>query len=207
MIHSSRDGQRGVALVVALCTLIVLMLLAASAARMTLQGEKAARGERDRQIAFQAAEEALMDAENDIRGNAAFVGRSATFAPDSAEGFTNGCGAGLANQYLGLCSHAQGGATPAWVAIDLADDGAATTRSVPYGRFTGAAMQTGQGFQTFKRPRYIIERVPSTQAGDNAEQRPSYVYRVTAIGFGASDDSQVVLQSFYRKRMAGGGSN
>jgi type IV pilus assembly protein PilX len=34
--------------------------------------------------------------------------------------------------------------------------------------------------------------------GESAE-KPSYFYRVTAIGFGVRDTTQVVLQTFYRK--------
>lgn len=206
-LRTRRCGQAGAALAMALCVLIVLMLLGASVARLALQGEKAARGERDRQIAFQAAEEALMDAENDLQGSIAFPGRSAMFAPDSALGFTDGCGAGAVNPHLGLCSQAEAGAAPAWISVDFEDESAATTRSVPFGKFTGADMQTGQGFQPFRRPRYVIELVPYTQAGEDAGQHLSYFYRVTAMGFGARADSQVVLQTYYRKRRAGGGAN
>lgn len=148
-----------------------------------------------------------MDAENDIEGSATFPGRSALFAPDSALGFTEGCGAGAANPYLGLCAHAAEGATPAWIAVDFEDEGTASMRTVPFGKFTGAAMRTGEGLQPFRRPRYVIELVAYTQPGEEVGQQPSYFYRVTAMGFGASEDSQVVLQSFYRKHVAGGGGN
>lgn len=199
-----QHAQHGAALMSALFALIVLLLLGASGAHMALQGEKAARAERDRHMAFQAAEEALMDAENDLQGSAAFPGRSATFAPDSALGFTNGCAIGAQHPYLGLCQRAENGQPPAWLAVDLADDAPASTRSVAYGTFTGAAMHTGEGLLPFRRPRYIIELLPDTAAGGDAGGKPSYCYRVTAIGFGASADSQVVLQSYFRKRLPGG---
>jgi type IV pilus assembly protein PilX len=60
------DRQRGIALVVSLVLLIMVMLLGVSAAQLSLQGEKAARSERDRNVAFLAAEDALKDAEHDI---------------------------------------------------------------------------------------------------------------------------------------------
>lgn len=65
-------------------------------------------------------------------------------------------------------------------------------------------MPTGQGFLPFKRPRYIIELVPYTREGEDAGPSISHVYRVTAIGFGVRDTSQVVLQSYYRKQGAHG---
>lgn len=61
-------------------------------------------------------------------------------------------------------------------------------------------MQTGQGVLPFRRPRYIIELLPDTAAGEEAGATPRYVYRVTAIGFGASRATEVVLQTFYRKQ-------
>lgn len=205
MTAKRRRAQRGAALVSAMFALIVLLLLGVSGAQLALHGEKAARAQRDRNMAFQAAEEALMDAENDLEGSLAFPGRSASFAPDSALGFANGCAIGAANPQLGLCRRADDGQTPVWLAVDLTDDAPATTRSVPYGTFTGAAMHTGEGTLPFRRPRYIIELLPYAQAGQDAAGKPNYFYRVTAVGFGAYPDSQVVLQSYYRKQSAGRG--
>lgn len=195
--------QRGIALVLSLFILIALLLVGVSAAQMALQGEKVARGERSRHIAFHAAEEALMDAENDIEGSPDMPGRSALFAPDSALGFTEGCGAAEAGEDFGLCLRAPDGAPPVWQSVDFSDDNPVTARAVPYGHFTGAAMQTGQGFLPFKRPRYIIELVSYRREGEDAGAGQQYFYRVTAVGFGTQEDSQVVLQSFYRKPPGG----
>lgn len=90
--------------------------------------------------------------------------------------------------------------------LDAAAEGAGG--AVSYGSFTGAAMQTGQGFLPFRRPRYLIELLPFHAPGEEAgapagaAAPASYLYRVTAIGFGASEDTQVVLQTYYRKQMA-----
>ncbi|MFZ4876897.1 pilus assembly PilX family protein [Janthinobacterium sp. Mn2066] len=197
---ASRPGQRGVALVFTLCLLLVILLLGVSAAQMALLGEKAARGERDRHTAFHAAEEALMDAERDIEGQPAAPGRSAMFAPDSAAGFAADCG-----EQPGLCLPATGSAPPVWLVKDLAADDEGVGTTVAYGRFTGAAMQTGQGFLPFRRPRYLIELLPFHAPGEEAGAAApaSYLYRVTAIGFGANGDTQVVLQTYYRKQPAG----
>ena len=206
--------EGGATLVYVLCLLIVILLLGVSAAQMALQGEKAARGERDRHVAFQAAEEALMDAQDDIEGLPGAPGRSSLFAPGSAAGFAPGCGDGAgAGGERGLCLPAGPGAPAQWLSIDLdavdPANGAAPGRLVPYGQFTGALMQTGQGFLPARLPRYIIELLPFHPPGEEAGTAPgslateNYVYRITAIGFGAHDSTQVVLQSYYRKQAAG----
>jgi len=202
-----RVRHGGATLVYVLCLLVIILLLGVSAAQMALQGEKAARGERDRQIAFQAAEEALVDAQNDIEGLPGAPGRSGLFAPDSAAGFADGCGEAGA---LGLCLPAAPDAPALWLSTDL-DGAEAGNRTVPYGQFTGAVMQTGQGFLPSRRPRYLIELLPFHPPGAQATAAAgglateSYVYRITAIGFGAQESTQVVLQSYYRKQAVGAG--
>lgn len=58
--------QRGITLPVTFLLLLAALALGASAAHTAILGEKAARAERDRLIAFQAAEDAMKDAEKDI---------------------------------------------------------------------------------------------------------------------------------------------
>lgn len=204
---SLRARHGGATLVYVLCLLVIILLLGISAAQMALQGEKSARGERDRHIAFQAAEEALVDAQNDIEGLPGAPGRSSLFAPDSAAGFADGCGEGSA---LGLCLAASPDAPALWLSTDF-DGDEGSSRSVAYGQFTGAIMQTGQGFLPSRRPRYLIELLPFHPPGAQATAvaggmaTESYVYRITAIGFGAQESTQVVLQSYYRKQAVGAG--
>ena len=146
--------ERGVALLVTLLMLVAVLLLGASASTMALLGEQAARAERDRLIAFQAAEDALMDAERDIESGRSPAVPSAT--------------------------------PPDWQLVDLASD--ATT---PFGALSGAVMETGEGFEPFRRPRYLAERLPRPGGG--------FFYRITVIGFGSRSDTEVVLQSIYRR--------
>ena len=188
--------QRGAALLVTLCIVLVLMLLGVSAVRTALNAERAARGERDRQVALQSAEAALEDAERDIEGGSNPGSLRATlFAPGSSEGFVSGCGAGRDNPGLGLCLRTL--APAAWQSVALADaDG---DRTVEYGRFTGAAMPVGQGALPARLPRYIIELMPYARAGHDASERTGNFYRITAIGFGANEATCVVLQAYYLK--------
>lgn len=167
----SARRQQGVTVLVCLMMLILVMLLGVSAAQMSLQGEKAARGERDRDVAFQAAEDALADAERDIQAGPA------------------------------VPCDAVPGAAPVWQRVDLSgvEDGGKCTLS--YGARTGAAMSTGEGFLPFKKPRYVIERMECHPPGEDASAgaAASYCYRVTAIGFGARPATEVVLQTVFSK--------
>jgi type IV pilus assembly protein PilX len=191
--------QRGASLVVALLMLVAVLLLGISAARIALQGEKASRNDRDWQIAFQAAEAGLMDAELDIENSPdSTKSRSILFGPDRGEGFVPDCAA-TKPVYQGLCSPANEGSPPVWQTIDFNDqsDGA---RSVPYGRFTGQSFQIGKGALPSRLPRYVIERLIYNRQGEDAsmEQQTSF-YRITSVGFGPRDDVQVMLQTYYRK--------
>ena len=192
--------EDGAALLIALVLLLAVLIVGVSAARTALDAEKSARNMRDRHIAFQAAEAALADAERDIEG-VRDPARAALFAVGSAIGFEDGCGRGANNANLGLCLRAPPMLTPAWLAADLAGDEGAT---VPYGKFTGAAMPVGSGPLPALAPRYIIELMPLARAGEDAGERAGNVYRITAIGFGTRASTRVVLQAFYRKVAAGG---
>jgi type IV pilus assembly protein PilX len=179
--------------------LVVVALLGMSGAHIALQGEKASRNERDRRVAFQAAEAALADAELDIENSPDPArSRSGIFSRTSTEGFTAGCGAGDDNGYLGLCSSADG-TSPAWLTVDFLEVGA-TARSVPYGRFTGQEFPAGKGPLPARPPRYIIELLAYNKPGEVADREGmGYVYRITAVGFGMRESTQVALQTIYRK--------
>jgi len=191
--------QRGASLIVSLIMLIVVLLLSISLAMVSLQGEKASRSDRDRQIALNAAEAALKDAEMDIDPQIAIAGgRSNVFDATSNLFFEAGCASGDGNLYQGMCAAAVKGQQPTWIAVDIADDSAGSA-SVKYGRFTGQTMVTEKGSFPAKLPRYIIEAVQDTEAGGKADDQTKYIFRITAIGFGPNSNAKVVLQSFYRK--------
>ena len=187
-------GQRGIALLVSLMLLIMVLLLGVSAAQLCLQGEKAARGERDREVAFLTAEDGLADAERDIR-NSSDPSRQAAF--EGAEAFGKACGAGGA----GLRLRAAEGEKAVWQVVDLSGESDGGACTVTHGAYTAAVLPTGEGFLPFKKPRYLIERMECHQPGDDASAAatPQYCYRVTAIGFGAKPGTEVVLQSVFSK--------
>jgi Tfp pilus assembly protein PilX len=190
----------GAVLLTALFVLVAILAIGVSAAQIALNAEKSARNERDRHIAFQAAEAGLADAERDIEGGADPMSARAAMFDGGALGFVDGCGRDGAN--LGLCAYLPGAQAAAWQLAELAAPDGATT---PYGRYTGEALPTGGGALPARAPRYVIELLPLVRAGEDAGQGAHGVYRITAIGFGARPGTQVVLQSFYRKVPAGQG--
>jgi Tfp pilus assembly protein PilX len=189
----SQRRQRGAVLLTALFLMLAVLMIGVSAARTAVNGEKSARHERDRHIAFAAAEAALLDAEHDVEGGAdPASARAALFAPGGSAGFVAGCGQGAASGNFGLCLPALAAAAPVWQALDLSDAGAG---SVPYGQFTGAAMPVASGVLPARLPRYIIELAPLAGAAPAG----GAFYRITAIGFGSRETTRVVLQSYYHK--------
>ncbi|RSZ57316.1 pilus assembly protein [Massilia atriviolacea] len=195
-----RERQHGAVLLTALFVLLALMILGVSAARSALGSEKSARHERDRQIAFAAAEAALADAEHDIEGGSDRASqRAALFARGNVFGFVDGCG-GEREVNAGLCLYMP--ARPAWQGADLSGKDGLEAAGVAYGRFTGAQLPSGKGTLPLRAPRYLIELLPHTQAGGDAARPPGNFYRITAVGFGSLDATRVVLQAFYLKAAA-----
>jgi type IV pilus assembly protein PilX len=184
--------QHGASMILVLLMLVVVSILALATARFALQGERGARNDRDREVAFQAAEDALQDAERDLIGpNSAAVARNSLFSRRSQLYFEPDCGSG---RYIGLCQPSATG-KPIWLTVDF---GPTSSRSVPYGRFTGHAYPTGGTFSA-RPPRYIVEVVRDTSLDTGELQNQNcFMYRVTAIGFGMNEQTQVVLQSTMR---------
>ncbi|EJL91884.1 Tfp pilus assembly protein PilX [Herbaspirillum sp. CF444] len=174
--------QSGASLLIALIMLIVVMLLGVSAARMALMNEKSSRSDRDRQIAFEAAEAALRDAELDIFGDAANA-RGQIEAFPELPGSCHESGA-----FAGLCST---GDTPLWTIFNMR----APTPWIEYGRYSGQRFPYGTASLASRPPRYLVEliAVGKPGAGASALRR----YRVTAVGFGTRESTQVVLQSIH----------
>lgn len=200
--HFSLAGkQRGATLMIVLLLLIVVLLLGVSASEIALQGEKSSRNDRDRQIAFQAAEAALLDAETDIEASPDVLrSRSNLFGAHGVAGLSPTealCARGDGNVFLGICRY-ENEEEPAWHHVDFLDAGAASVHTVAYGRFTGQVFPTGEGPLPARLPRYIIEVMPHHKAGAAADQSSS-VYRITALGFGTRETTQVALQTIYRK--------
>ena len=176
--------------------MMVVSVLGLGAAQIALMGERSSRNERDQQIAWQAAEAAMIDAELDIfLSDSNEVGtRKEIFDGKSAKDFVDGCG--TTGNSKGLCAFDAAATKPAWLTVDFSDtDDDAPT--VPYGHFTDRSFPSGElGIQPALAPRYLVELLPDPGRTDLT--KVTYVYRVTAVGFGPRADTQAVLQMLYR---------
>jgi type IV pilus assembly protein PilX len=197
---SLRRPQTGTTIIVVLMMLFVATLVGIATSKLTLNSERATRYDRDYQIAFQAAEAALLDAEFDIRGpNSSASKRVDDFSVESTLGFESGCS--TATRTRGMCLPNEVG-KPIWLTVDFLDK-SSSRAVVKLGEFTGRAFANSEtdGFRSLRSelaPRYIIEILPDFNTGGSASKN-KYIYRITAIGFGPTTDTQVVLQSVFRK--------
>ena len=179
-----RQRQAGIALLTALVLMLAVLLTGIASTRGALQGARAAAHERDRLLALQMADAALLDAERDIEGGAEpGSARANAIAGGSADAFVAGCGGG--RPYQGLCAHATDpDQLPALLA---ADDGPA----LAYGSVTGAMLPEGEGALPSEAPRYLVELMPASPEGR--------LYRIVARGAGSLAGTHAALQAYYRK--------
>ncbi len=217
-----RSAERGFSLIVALMMLIVIIILGISSSQMAINEERGARNDRDRQIAFQAAEAALKDGEAEILNPASPAcgvplqhghGRATSqicFNEASGVYFVADCGA-APSLGQGLCAY--NAAAPAYLSAGVnffadASGSNVSPNTVQYGQYTGAIYPSqataAMGALPLSKypPRYIIEIVPKNVAFDSctgptaaAGAGCKSMFRITAMGFGANANSQVVLQS------------
>ncbi len=181
--------QRGIALLTALLLMLAILMTSIAAARTAISGARAAGHERDRLLARHGAMAALADAEHDIEGGAdPSSARAAALANATPAAFAGSCRGGW--PYDGLCARAPHAGD---IFAALAD---ADGPGVALGTFTGAQLPVGEGALSAEAPRYLIEAMPSA-AG-------SLLYRVTALGFGSADMTQVAVQAYYWKRLPAG---
>jgi type IV pilus assembly protein PilX len=204
--------QRGISLIVVLLILVIVSLLGVASIQISRMATQSARNERDTQIAWQAAESALLDAELDILGmpseSAQKRGYNTTDPTDpnnkinlfdrkntDISQFIEGCGNNKKNK--GLCKITEG-ATPNWLSVDFL--ATSNQRYVSFGEYTARTFQAGEaGIQPAHPPRYIVELLddPNIEHTKDVQHR-KYIFRITAIGFGPNEKTQVVLQSIYR---------
>ena len=178
-LHSS-GAQRGISLVIVMIFLVILSVLGVSAMQGSSLSSRIARNESDRNLAFQAAEAALKDGENDAKYlrfdltscTSAIAGCRA--AAISGSDFDGSCTTGLCDP--------KAIASPVW---EDSTKWSTTGASVAYGTRTGAASLPVVGQQ----PRYLIEYF-------NFDGKS--VYRITSVGFGANTSSQVMLQTAFK---------
>jgi type IV pilus assembly protein PilX len=204
--------MRGIALPVVLMILLALTGLALFSARYATMSERSSRNQLDMERARQAAESALRDAERDILLTEGDLRPGAACARGATRPFSDDISAFQATCPQGQCEGSETafsqsnfsgtGTNPEpWWPTDKGGSwnngtkprvGSTSTCStfaggVPLGTYTGVASIPGVAQQ----PEYLIELI------SRAESQNTF-FRVTARGFGASEQTQVVLQTYFR---------
>jgi type IV pilus assembly protein PilX len=177
--------QSGVVLVVSMIMLLLLTLVGISSMQNSGLEEKMAGNMRDSNIAFQAAESAL------VAGERAVALAKPVITCPAATGYYNS---------LDASCDGKDGETPVWNAIDWSAS-AHPLKTLEYSDpgedFTGLSAM----------PRYIIEQmdlvcrdssgarvIVTPCAPPNTTYRS---YRITAVGTGGTQSAQVMLQSIF----------
>lgn len=190
LLHRTAPREKGVVLAVGLLILVVMTLIGVTAMSTTGLENKMAGNLKDWDLALQAAEAGLRDAETDIATTGRVSGK--TNAVDN-------CATLLSSptEQDGQCTSPSGAATNIWQTIDWTDS-ATPVKYVKYGRWTLAVGYTpSEGYATL--PRYIIEPVDDLGRPGDPVDFPHKVktFRVTAVGYGGSTLASVMLQSTY----------
>ena len=197
--------QRGAILIISLMFLVVLTMLALTTMGGITLEERMSGQYRDLNVAFQAAESALRDAERDIwhTGTASATKRAAAISGrtgfgDGSDTANGSCSTDTGLIGRGLCFANAEGPFPPYLNADL---GPTSTIAVPYGRFTGATALPGVSAQ----PRYIVEAIwknivptPTLQSLSPVANVTTY-YRITSQGSGVNPNTRVTLQEMYLK--------
>lgn len=159
--------QSGVVLIISLIMLLLLTIISVTAMRVTGLEEKMAGNSKDLNVAFQAAEAALRDAENDFNS-----GRISGLI-----GMNNTCTNGLC--YDG----------PSGIA-NIETDAAKIANAVPYGTYTAAPAIVGVNTP----PRYLIIGFKVNGPGTVGWK---YMYQMTALAEGGQNTTKSILQEVY----------
>jgi type IV pilus assembly protein PilX len=177
----TRDRQGGVVLFMSLIMLLIITVLGLSSVQTTSMQERMARNSRDVNLAFQAAESAIKDAETIVEEFASL----SDF--DAADANTNG-----------LYYEAEFDEESNWKTVDWdAADG---------NYFTASTTVSNVASQ----PKYIVEHVKTVvsdedrlnldNVGQDTGSGRAQIFRVTVYGTGGTDSARVMIQSTYGKR-------
>ena len=181
---NNKQKQEGIVLFMSLVMLLLLTILGVSSIQTTSLQQRMARNANDGTLAFQAAEVALRDGEDLLEelNNLTDFGDPL----DDLEG----------NEANGYYFEAAPGDPPNWKNL---------------GDWTGGGFRTSETQITgAEQPKYIVEHVQTIIAdadalnldniGEDIGAGRTEVFRVTARGYGASADAQVMIQGTYGKQ-------
>jgi len=182
MAMQNKQKQEGIVLFMSLVMLLLLTALGVSSIQTTSLQQRMARNSNDSNLAFQAAESALRDAEDLLEG----LNSLGDFEDVNGE----------ANGYY---FEEEPGVPPNWK--ELADWTANTGFRVSETVITGVSVQ----------PKYIVEHVKTVisdadalnldNIGQDTGSGRTQIFRVTARGTGGTAAAEVMIQGTYGKRL------
>ncbi len=176
-LHSQFSAQSGAVLAISLIMLLLLTLIGVTGTQVTTMEERMAGNTRDQNIAFQATETSLREAESWI---AVQSPRPLTSSSPSS------------SQVWSLNSPASAGTETWWQERDVS-------------WWSNNAVQATAALNNVTtNPYYIIEQQyfdkDSLTVGMGSDSSGRVLYRVTARGTGGNDTTRILLQSTYSKR-------
>lgn len=178
-----RTPQRGVILIVALIFMTVLGLLVLAGMRTGMLQERMASNARNRQVALQAAEAMVRDAELNLVKT-----QVAPFDPFVPTMFNSNC-------TNGYCAKQATTATPRWQTIDWTSTSLTRSFADPSSNLSTTVVPN--------QPRFYVEMMstPAIDPSGGGGMCATIVSRVTSRGVGF-DSAEVYVQSMYRTRPA-----
>ena len=169
--------QEGVALITTLFLLLLMIIIGMSSMRTTTLEEKMSANLRDQAVAFQSAESALSEAEDIVEA----LVQLSQFNDAGTGGYYNS----VDNQ------------DSPWETLDWGEN----TKVIE-----GLSIA-----ETTAAPRYIIEHFSEVSTDSDSFNMGNYgqdvgagsyeIFRITALGMGASSTSRVLIQGAYGKRL------
>ncbi|MFZ2652829.1 MAG: pilus assembly protein [Burkholderiaceae bacterium] len=185
--RTAPNKQGGLSLVTTLLFMVAALMLGVSVLSVNVMQERTIGNTKDRDLALQAAEAALRDAETDL------IATNATLQfPLPDQPCSNG-----------LCIPPSKRSPRSSLSVEQAAGFDWATQSRTYGQVTLAAPFPGVNAQ----PRYVIEKVgavdmcvPGESCTGGKGGKPATGYRITAFAVGARPETTVILQSMYTVR-------
>jgi len=224
---ATRRQQGGVVLIVALMFLIMLTMIGTAAINMSTAEERMARANRDYNVALQAAEVALRDAQADMLNTGPWAQPVKRISGQS--GFNDQCTLGMCRVLVGAGNRVWEQASGAWLSnlTGLDKSRMVGTHTGNYRLPTTKYPDEVVGAQAAdpnnvvapvpappsvkvggvtRQPRYLLEVMPDDRPGQRVSAQAlggyntglEFVYRVTSIGYGSDAATRVMLQMMYK---------
>jgi type IV pilus assembly protein PilX len=172
-------SQHGAVLIIALLLLVMIMMLGIPAVTTNMLNERMSGNTRQRDLAFQAAEHALQEADAFMSTQTA-AALDLQFDPNSDSNCADHANGFLCNGESHDNDAAYWRNTFAW--------GTASNYRTPTN-----ALATGL---VASQPRYVVEKMPDVT--DGTPPTTKKYYRITARGLGQDSDAIVILQAMYQ---------